>query len=735
MHKIFIVLGLIVSASVAGGVSFLVSAHAHSTSENTPGSEDAPTVDYLLAQAELGRSQRRISDAIDYARRAIKLSATPKERAEAGYRMGLLMMEDWRAGGESQSEAAVLYLRAAVNVSEEPYQRMEIGMDVLDALQEVGDFEMYEACLDEMLLVGNTSSELIALWNRKLLYLLDQDDGWLELDEALVRAQAISVESSKWDEMLQDMELRSKEKVLTDNYWFEAYAQTLPEKERAECRQKLFDEVEPRLERLFESLDLKHRAEVRIRLVSVHLSMWNIAAAYDLLMRFVEMEPRENLDEAIGLLVTLAEMSGNLESVVPMAQSLIKSKGINKLDQKEILEVVGHLEAISLFDDALRVVNDRLREVDLAVGKRVEFLVHAAVLEERSGNRELALDYMNQLASAEASRELGDALTEIIKMDMSRGDYEAVELWVERFISLIAPSSENRANALFALFESKFWLGRSVPEQLYVGAAAVQASSEDSRAPAVELSMAQAIEGLGLYDLAISYYNRIGLLHLFSGDYLKEVASENVDEQAVLGKARCLMELEDWVAVDHLYRDLCRRTRSPLIKSEAAVRWAELALRDEQNVEAQRRYELAHVQVLSISEQVRYMLGNMKLQGNEQLLEESVIRSSLDMLADLPEEERRRATVAFFDNTYEFLMQNDGDQAVLQLIDLAYQSPFKDWIPLENYVLRVCSKRADFAEIASFGKELHNMENVANTSLDDLLQMVDRLEDLRGLIK
>ncbi len=735
MRKLFITMGFLTSALLAGGISFVVSARAHAEPEKRLGSKDKPTADYLLVQAELARSQRRLSDAVDYARQAIKLSSTPTKRAEAGHQMGLLMMEEWRGGGTSESTAAILYLRAAVNASEDSRQRTEIGMDLLDVLQEVGDMNAYEALLDEMLLLVDTPSELTTLWNRKLLHLLDSDDGWKKMDEALERAKSIELESVKWGEMLQDMELRLKEKVLTDTRWFDAYASTMLPEERADCRQKLFKEVSSELERLFEEMDLKHRAEVRIRLAAAHASMRHIDEAYGLLMLFVDMEPRENLGEAFGLLTAIAGMRGNLASVIPMAQSLINSKGMNKLDQKEVLDVVGHLKALGLLNEALRVVVDRLSEVDLALGKRVELLVQAAVLEECIGNRERALEYMNQLAAAEASREIGDALSQIIKVDMGRGEYDAVEFWVDRFLSMIPPNSENRAAALFALFEAKYWLGRSVSEQLYVGAVAVQASSDDSRTPQVELSMAQTIENLGLYDLAISYYNRIGLLNLFTGEYLIEATSENVDEQAVLGKVRCLMELEDWVAVDRLCRDLCRSTRSPLVKSGAAVRWAELALRDGQHVEAQRRYDLAHVQMLSKSEQVRHMLGNLKLQGNEQLLDENVIRSSLEMLSELPEEERRRATVTFFDNTYEFLMENESEQAVLQLIDLAYQSPYRDWMPLESYVLRVCSSRVQDREVAVLGSELHQMENVVNTSLDDLLQIIDRFGELGSLIK
>ena len=101
-------MGFLTSALLAGGISFVVSARAHAEPEKRLGSKDKPTADYLLVQAALARSQRRLSDAVDYARQAIKLSSTPTKRAEAGHQMGLLMMEEWRGGGTSESTAAIL---------------------------------------------------------------------------------------------------------------------------------------------------------------------------------------------------------------------------------------------------------------------------------------------------------------------------------------------------------------------------------------------------------------------------------------------------------------------------------------------------------------------------------------------------------------------------------------------------------------------------------------------------
>lgn len=733
MRNIIIIASLVLGTVLAGGASYLVTSRIREAAAEQQVVEQVSAVDFLLAQATASLEQRRMDDALLSARQAVKESKTLEEKARSGFQVGQLMLDDWRTGGDSPLEAATLYLLAAYDISEEPLQRMEVGMEVLNALDAGEDQEAYSRFLLEMLEQAEEPAEMTVLWKRRLDALLGSNSSWSALNEALMQAQQLVVDSDEWREMVSNIELKALEKVLADDEWFDAYLETLPVEERVGARERILEEIEPRLKRQFEIMNKAHRAEVRVRLAGVYLAMRKFDEAYDMLLRYVDMEPQEMLPEALSLLVNISEMRNARNQIIPLVQSLLKSKGLYELDHVGVLAIVEQLERLGLIDDAIRILEGRLNDVE--TGQRLELLAYASVLEERDGNRETAMDYVSQMEAAEASEKIGEALSRIIQINMDNGDYAAVELWVQRFLPSLVPGSEHHAQALFAMYDAKFWLGRSVAEQLYIGAVAAQNYPEDPRTPAVELTMAQRIEELGLFPLAISYYNRIGLLNLFNGDFLSASATQNVDEQAVLGKARCLAELGDWVAVNHLYRDLCKRTSSPLVKSEAAVRWAEIALRDDQRIEAKRRYDLAHVQILPEDEQIRFMLGNMRLNENEQPLDGEVFRKSLERLEQLPEEKQRNVTVSFFNETYDFLQENSNDEAISQLIDLACQSPYKDWLPIENYVLRACGENLQVEEVAVLGEELRKMENLTDTTLDDLVQAIDRLDALADEVK
>jgi hypothetical protein len=281
---------------------------------------------------------------------------------------------------------------------------------------------------------------------------------------------------------------------------------------------------------------------------------------------------------------------------------------------------------------------------------------------------------------------------------------------------------------LFGLFNAKYWLNSPIIEQLYIGAAAVQAAPEDSRTASVELHMAQYIEDMKLNDLAISYYNRIGLLNFFQTESGAGASTHNIGEQAMLGKARCLKNLEDWAAADHLYRELCNRTKSPLVKSEAAVGWGELALQFNQRKEAERRFDLAYPQMLSEPDRVRYMLGRSLIDGEEQLGDPTRFDESLELLENLPDEERRKGTITFFNDTFDHFHEKGDEKSMLRVIDSACQNDLADWLPIQSYMLRLHEDRFDQEKIVGLGASLRNKDDIAGASILELAQIADRVE-------
>jgi hypothetical protein len=310
-----------------------------------------------------------------------------------------------------------------------------------------------------------------------------------------------------------------------------------------------------------------------------------------------------------------------------------------------------------------------------------------------------------------------------------------VEEWISRFIDGLPPESDDYKDLLFLLSESAYWSNRPVVDQLTIGSAAVRNSPGDLRVAPVILRMAGFVENMGLYDLAGSYYNRIGLLNFFQSDEKEQAARQNIGEQAMLGKARCLQKTAEWEQADHLLRNLCNRTGSPLIRSEAAVSWAELAFRFAQRREAERRYELADPQMLSATLRARYLLGIARLDAAQAEPESTSIEEVVALLKTLPEKDRRQATVDFFNETFDDLYKVGNERAMSRLIDLAYQSDFIQWIPVQSYVLKRLFREADADRLEALRTALTEASSLTGGSMLELAQTVRRLENVNLLVK
>jgi hypothetical protein len=435
------------------------------------------------------------------------------------------------------------------------------------------------------------------------------------------------------------------------------------------------------------------------------------------------------------LLSRISRVQNEVAYAAELAESLIRRFDFNAHSQEEILHVVELLEEHGLYEDALGLLQGCFSFGDPTGREFGKLIARAAVLAERLGDHDGALNYMNQLQKSDANDAFSMAFSEVINLNITEGNYETVENLILRFIGRLPESSEVYQNSLFSLFEAKYWLDRPVLEQLFVGSAAIQNVPEDPRVGSVELRMARYIEEMKLNDLAVSYYNRIGLLNFFQANEVNAAFNENINEQAMLGKARCLKKQGDWAAADHLFRELCNRTSSPLIKSEAAVGWAELAKRFGQNQEAARRYDLAYVQLLSAPDQVRYTLGRLNLQGDEKFRDPTILEDNLSLFENLPDGERCKALAAYFNDTFDYLYEAGDERAMLRLIDLAYQSDYAEWSPIQSYVLRLYEDRFQTESFEGLGRALREKDEIADASLTELAQVIDKMELLATTVK
>ncbi|MDZ8117257.1 tetratricopeptide repeat protein [Pontiella agarivorans] len=737
MRKIVIILGLVLCAVVMEGLVFFASSRMPAEAE-IPELEEpsSSTFDEMLANAALYKEQRRFDVAREFVRLALDRAATRHERALAGHQMGGLLFEDYLRGGSSRPGAAVLYLQAAFDEYDQEFAlQAEVGLELLDVLEEMGDEPHFLEYLERMITTAEEPECLIKLWRRKFEFLMNSNRGWRELTIALATAEAIPLQSAEWADLLADVKLHSREKLLADDSWLEAYALTEGGEGLAAYRMRIFHEIRKKLERIIEFGEKEQQEEALLRLANAMVSVEKYEEAQTYLTDFLEREPTHNLTEALMLLSRISRVQGEVAYAAELAELLIRRFDFNAHSQAEILQVVELLEEHELYEDALGLLQGCFSFGDPAGREFGPLIARAAVLEERLGDHDHALNYMNQLQQSDANDAFAMAFSKLIDLNMAEGNYEVVEDWVLRFIGRIPERSAAYQNSLFSLFEAKYWLDRPVLEQLFVGSAAIQNIPEDPRVGSVELRMARYIEDMKLTDLAVSYYNRIGLLNFFQGNEHNATFNDNISEQAMLGKARCLKKQGDWSAADHLFRELCNRTTSPLVKSEAAVGWAELAKRFGQKKEAARRYDLAYVQMLSAPDQVRYTLGRLNLQGDEKFRDPAVMEDNLSLFLNLPDGERRKALAAYFNDTFDYLYEAGDERAMLRLIDLAYQSDYAEWLPIQSYVLRLYEDRFQTETLEGLGRTLREKGEIADASLAELAQVVDQMEFLVATVK
>lgn len=737
MKKILIILGLILGPIVMGGTVFLLSSRIVEEVEAVDPNEEIVSSDFneLFKLGSKYRSQRRFTTAGGCFRMALEHAETQQERLIAGREMGSLLFEDYRQGGESEAGAAALYLQAAYDCALEEHDRVEIGLMLLDIFQEMGDSEQFGGYLTEMLEKAQTPEQTIELWNRKFNYFIGKNGTWPQMNQALADAESLPLQNEEWDLMVRDMKLRTREKIISDKEWFNVYTHTMQIENPEVFREEVSAEIQAKLQKLIDYGSDKEREGALLRMSASLVASGNYDDGYYYLRHYLETEPSTNLTDALILLTKISRVRGQIAYAAQLAKSLLRRFDFDMHTREEVLQVTNLLEEQGLHEDALDLLEgcfslnpDPIKEDAGLIGK-------AAILEEHVGRRANAVNYMNQLYTLDTDTVFSKSFSELINYNMNKSDYESVETWVLRFSDKLRPQTESYGNALYSLFEAKYWLDRPVLEQLFIGFSAVQHAPEDERTSSVELRLAGYIEDMSLTDLAVSYYNRIGLLNFFNGDSDDDAYSQNVGEQAMLGKARCLAKIEDWAAADRLYRDLCNRTQSPLVKSEAALGWAELALKFGQNKEAARRLDLSYKQMLSAEEQVRYSLGRSKLETETTISEPGVLEDELELLANLPKAEQRDATISFFNNTFDLLHAEGDKRTMRRIIDLAYQSEFTEWLPIQSYVLRLNEDNFERTKLAGLGPELRNKDEVAGASVIDLAESVDRIEKLAGLVE
>lgn len=723
MRRAVLISGIIAGAIVVEGIAFFVSSRVPLKKEASSEQESyASTFDEMLATAERYRDEGDVENALSWGRLALDKAETLQDQAEAAYEMGCLNFDESLRGKYGSLDEARNYLEAAYEDVQDAALKEQIAGKLLDVAEAENNGERFRNYFQMLSAAEKDSAKLVDLWRRNLSFHL-KSGGWPEMRGVLSEAEMLPVHSASWDAVLKAMRLRVDQKLLADSDWFDAYATESPDTAPSQLKEQLYERTHKRLLEISETGSEMEQQEALLGLSRLMLSMGDVDAGNEYLQAFLDHNPSDQLTEALVLLSRIARARGEVRNAGKLAQALVRRFDFNKHTADEVLQVVELLEDNQCYDDALKIVEGAIKFSKFESEQLQGLLARAVYLEEIKLSREDALSYMKQLVALNRPDDLARTLAAVVRLNVERSDYKGAEEWILRFIDQLPSGSEASQDVLFSLFDVKFWLNRPPLEQLTVGSAAVQNNPGDPRVALVLLRMAGLVEDMGLYDLAISYYNRIGLLNFIDNEDSQRTDQIDVGEQAMLGKARCLQKSGELVAADHLLRQITNRTSSPLIKSEAAVCWGDLALRFGQAREAERRYSLAHPEMLSASMKARYLLGQARL-GRQ---DEDDFEQVLDLLDGLPEGERREAAFMIFNERFNEVSQHKDQRELMRLIDLALQSEHSDWLPTLSYVLHDLFDEVDPKQIGQLKKRLGEVSEIEEAPLMDLAVTVDKL--------
>ena len=298
-----------------------------------------------------------------------------------------------------------------------------------------------------------------------------------------------------------------------------------------------------------------------------------------------------------------------------------------------------------------------------------------------------------------------------------------------------------RADALYKLFMIKLRSKAPTADIILLGTAAIDADPIDPRAVDTLITMAQSLEKIGLLPLAQSQYNKIGLLNVTGIIGEKDNSMTKAIAQAMLGNARCLLQMGERIKADHLLRELCNNFGVEPVRSEAAYWWATLALEAGQTAEARRRLGLADTAQATpeIAAKIQFERNLLDISSGKSV--EQTMDIILERIADLPQREFNEFILRAFNTYFEELLATKNYDALQTLMTFVAFGPHANQLPLKKIFLELASEilvEKGPNALAEFIRSNQDVITVCGESFkeqtDYLLGSVTNVEDLKRIM-
>ena len=693
------------------------------------------TVRMCLRQGDVMTRVMKLDEAEGYFRLAIDNAPTPELRAEGGLGMGRSLLLRAEIKPFPYALMAQQYLEAALDLMKTPEDQLKVYRCLIDAARLKGDKQGVADYTTAALERTQSNVEKAQLYLSQIDFYL-QNGTWTDANRILEEVKDIET-GHTWANEFMLRRASINEKLLRDEKWFAEYVAQFPDRDPKDVRAELVKQTLADYERLFETGQAAIKDESLFRIARLNCQEGRYAEAKVQLQTFLESEPTTHLADTLLLLSRLAQEEGLNAEAKRLTTTFIKRYPIDTQGAAEVEEIVDELVRQGYVADALAITQEYIRRP----AKRAsvaDFLFKAATLANILGRYDEAADYFTRfIAMHPDSEQLGHALLAQAEICIRKLDYQGAEKWLMDYLTRF-PYSATRADALFKLFDVKVKRKAPMTEILLVGAAATEKNPQDPRTVDTMMVMAGLLEKIGLAGLAEVQYNKIAIL-----DYLASAQgpSNNILQavgQATLGKARCMLDMKEYVKADHLCREICRSFEPGPVRSEAAYLWATIARTLGQREEAVRRLTLVDLSVATSELAVKVEIEKNLLEiaaGKPPL---STLDELMPKLSILPADEVVEFARQVYAGYFDYLVQRSDLNGMQRMIDNAANGPYGDKLPLKSMALKlangVLAERGLSAFVDCIVRNsglINAAEEPAAGATPSLLDSARRLEELR----
>lgn len=333
--------------------------------------------------------------------------------------------------------------------------------------------------------------------------------------------------------------------------------------------------------------------------------------------------------------------------------------------------------------------------------------------------------YLNLAESYADSRKEKEQLAyEKIKLAMARHEVKRAIYMLDEFI-VSAPRHEKAVEARFMLLDLLEKTHAGDADLLGCALGAISYAPRDIRAVEALISVGRRLEQKHIWNLAEAYYGRASML----GSVQDFARNSKLVGEAMLGQARCMLELKRMADADQILRAICTNERLSSVWGRSVPLWSWVAFESGQRREGIRRW----INVLGQPEDtvLAYVFEVFQRDTGELAL-----NSDYSITVDsLPEGFRKKV----FSDAINLMLMDAGAERAFELVRMARG---RAWIDDETIrqaewkiIARVVNEQhwdASHALVAEMRTKKNDRDVPAEDEFDSSLDFLDRIKATRS---